>query len=268
MDPITFTAIVAALSAGVATGAGKVVETAVVDSYNGLKGALKRRFGNDSDVVEAVYKLEQKPDSEDDKIALQRKMEAARADEDPDIRQAAQQLLEQLQMQPGGEQHIQHAHGSYIAQADRGSTATVDNRSGDTITVGDIASSQGIAIGRQASATVTGHNMPNDVKIDAGELRAALAGLYDSLDQTELPREKTRSAQTAAGNALDAVSEDEVKSATVVENVKKVGETIKQANVAVREGSAIWQNVKKLAQLIGPLVGGANIVGSWFGAPL
>lgn len=108
--------------------------------------------------------------------------------------------------------------------------------------------------------------MPSDVKIDAGELRAALEGLYDSLDQTgELPRDRTRSAQTAAGNALDAISEDEVKSETVVENVKKIGETIKQANVAVREGSALWQNVKNLAQLLGPLVGGASIVTAWFG---
>jgi hypothetical protein len=34
MDPITL-AIVAALSAGVATGAGKVVENALVDAYQG-----------------------------------------------------------------------------------------------------------------------------------------------------------------------------------------------------------------------------------------
>ena len=34
MDPITFTAIVAALSAGVATGAGKVMENALVDAVH------------------------------------------------------------------------------------------------------------------------------------------------------------------------------------------------------------------------------------------
>jgi len=266
MEPITVTAIVAALSAGVAMGAGKVVENALVDAYQGLKAALKRKFGDDSEVVKAVDQLEQQPDSEGRKGMLQEEVEAVGADEDPDIRQAAQQLLELLKVQPGGEEHIQHARGSYIAQADRGSTATVDvNRSGDNITAGDIAGSQGIAIGRQASATVTGHNMLSDVKIDAGELRAALEGLYDSLGQTELPCEKTRSAQTAAGNALDAVSQDEVKSERVVENVKKVGETIKQANVAVREGSALWQNVKRLAQMIGPLVGGASVVNGWFG---
>ncbi len=34
-------------------------------------------------------------------------------------------LLEQIKAQPGGEQHIQNAIGSYIAQADHGGTATV-----------------------------------------------------------------------------------------------------------------------------------------------
>jgi hypothetical protein len=153
MEPTTFTAIVATLSAGVAAGVGKVGESALVDAYQELKAALKRQFGDNSEVVKAVDQLEQKPDSEGRKGMLRKEVEAVGADGDPDILQAAQQLLEQLKAQPGGEQHIQHARGSYIAQADRGSTATVDvNRSRDTITVGDIAGSQGIAIGRIARA--------------------------------------------------------------------------------------------------------------------
>jgi hypothetical protein len=125
MEPITFTAIVAALSAGVATGAGKVVENALVDAYQGLKATLKRKFGDDSDVVEAVDKLEQKPDSEARKALLQEEFQAAGVDEDIEIRQAAQKLRDLIKAQPGGEQHIQHAVGSYIAQADRGGTAEV-----------------------------------------------------------------------------------------------------------------------------------------------
>ena len=125
MDPITFTAIVAALSAGVATGVGKVVESAVVDAYQGLKATLRRRFGDDSDVVEAVDKLEQKPDSEARKALLQEEAEAAGVDRDPKVRKAAQDLLDRVEAQPSGEQHVQYARGSYIAQADRGSTAEV-----------------------------------------------------------------------------------------------------------------------------------------------
>jgi phage terminase small subunit len=126
MEPITFTAIVAALSAGVATGAGKVVENALVDAYQGLKATLKRKFGDDSEVVNAVNKLEQKPDSDARKALLQEEAEAANVDKDPQVRKAAQELLNRIKTQPRGEQHVQYARGSHIAQADRGSTATVN----------------------------------------------------------------------------------------------------------------------------------------------
>ncbi len=140
---------------------------------------------------------------------------------------------------------------------------------GDHITIGDISNAQGIAIGRHATARVVGHNMPQDVKIDAAELRTALEQLYDALSEAPLPRDKTRSAQTAAGNALDAVTNNEVKSGTVVENVQKIGETLKQTNVAVQEGSTLWASIQKLAPLLGPLVaGGAHVVAGWFGVPL
>jgi len=139
---------------------------------------------------------------------------------------------------------------------------------GDQITVGDVINAQGVAIGRNASARVIGNNILGDVKIDATELRSALEDLFDALNQAALPRDKTRSAQTAAGNALDAVKDDEVTADVVVENVKKIGETIKEANVVVQEGTSLWQSIKKLAPLVGPIVGGARIVAGWFGVPL
>ena len=102
------------------------MENALVDAYQGLKATLKRKFGDDSEVVDAVDKLEQKPDSEARKALVQEELEAAGADEDDEIRQAAEKVRELIEAQPGGEQHIQSAIGSYIAQADRGSTATVN----------------------------------------------------------------------------------------------------------------------------------------------
>jgi hypothetical protein len=138
---------------------------------------------------------------------------------------------------------------------------------GDNITVGDIINTQSVAIGRNATARVTGNNIAGDVKIDATELRSALEELFDALSQSSLPKDKTRSTQTAAGNALDAVNKNEVKADVVVDNVKKIGETIKEANIVVQEGTSLWQSVKKLAPLVGPLVGGAHIVAGWFGVP-
>jgi phage terminase small subunit len=125
MDPITFTAIVAALSAGVATGAGKVVENALVDAYQGLKSTLKRKFGDDSEVVKAVDTVEEDPKSDWRQGMLKEMLERAGADQDPEVRKAAEELREQVKRQPGGEQHVQYARGNYIAQADRGSTAEV-----------------------------------------------------------------------------------------------------------------------------------------------
>jgi hypothetical protein len=126
MEPITFTAILAALSVIAAGAGGAVGQNLATDAYEKLKATLRRRFGDDSDVVEAVDKLEQKPDSKGRKQTLQEEVEASGADQDPEVREAAQELLDQVKAQPGGEQHIQNAIGSYIAQADRGSTAAVN----------------------------------------------------------------------------------------------------------------------------------------------
>ncbi|NER23015.1 MAG: hypothetical protein F6J96_20410 [Symploca sp. SIO1C2] len=54
MDVIT-TAIVAALA--------NLSKDVIKDTYNGLKSALKKKFGSESDLIDAVDKLEKKPDS-------------------------------------------------------------------------------------------------------------------------------------------------------------------------------------------------------------
>jgi ribosomal protein L17 len=139
---------------------------------------------------------------------------------------------------------------------------------GDSITVGNVTSSQGVAIGRNTSVQVTGNNIISGTEIDAKEVRAALEALYDGLDKAGLPKDKIRSVQTAAGNAIEAVTDKEVKADIVADNVKKIGETIKQANVAIEEGSSLWHSIRRLSPLLGPLVGGARIVAAWFGVPI
>ncbi len=125
MDPIT-TAIIAAIATGVTGGATKVGQQAIVDAYTSIKGLLKKKFGEQSEVVKSVEGLEAKPDSTARKDLLKEEVAAAKADQDSDIRKAAQDLLDKISTQPDGEKHIQQAIGSYIAQADRGSTASVN----------------------------------------------------------------------------------------------------------------------------------------------
>ena len=87
MDSIT-TAIVAALA--------NLTKDAVKDSYNALKSTLKQKFGSESDLVDAVDKLENKPDSEGRKATLQEEVEIAKVNDDPHLLQLAQELLKQV----------------------------------------------------------------------------------------------------------------------------------------------------------------------------
>ncbi len=139
---------------------------------------------------------------------------------------------------------------------------------GDNIRVGNISGSQGVAIGHNASVSVTSSRMSSVTKINLQELRAVLEELWDALDTAQLQREQKRITQTAASNALDSVEGEESQSTIVIENVKKIGDTIRQTNVIVEEGSDLWQSVLKLIHLVGPLVGGARTVAGWFGISL
>jgi hypothetical protein len=125
MDPVTI-AILAAIGTTVAQGAGQAVgENVVDDIYARLKQSLASKFGKNSEVLQSVEAVEAKPDSAGRKETLREEVEASRVDRDPEIRAVAQELLDALAAQPGGEQHIQHAVGNYIAQAEDHSTAEV-----------------------------------------------------------------------------------------------------------------------------------------------
>lgn len=125
MDPVT-TAILAALSAGAIGGVTQVSTTAITDAYQKLKGVLVNKFGAKSKVVTAVADLEEEHDSKGRQLTLQEQIAKVKADQDQELVQAAQILLRELRSQPGGEQHIQNATGSYIAQASDHSTASVN----------------------------------------------------------------------------------------------------------------------------------------------
>jgi hypothetical protein len=101
-------------------------KTLITDTYGKLKALLSRKFGEHSDVLQAVDQLEKKPDSAGRKETLQEEIAAVKADQDNEILQAAQELLHQLQTLPESGPHMQSAIGSYIAQADRGSNASVN----------------------------------------------------------------------------------------------------------------------------------------------
>jgi len=124
MEPVT-AAIIAALSAGAASGATDIAKKALVDGYGGLKALISKKIGNNSDVADAMEKLQAEPDSHGRQQTVAEKLKASNANADPELLAAAQSLLELIKALPLGEQHIQHAVGTGIAQADHGSTASV-----------------------------------------------------------------------------------------------------------------------------------------------
>ena len=121
MDPIT-TAIIAALA--------NLSKDAIKDGYGALKAALKKKFGAESDLVDAVDKLEKKPDSEGRKATLQEEVEIAKVNDHSDIIQLAQDLLDKIKEQPGG----QHIITQNISNVKYAATSGLGNASISSIT--------------------------------------------------------------------------------------------------------------------------------------
>jgi hypothetical protein len=124
MDPIT-AAIVTAASAGAIEGLTEVSKTALTGVYGKLKALLVNKFGKESEVVQAVEQVEAKPASPARQALLAEEVLTVRADQDAELLQLAQTLLQALPASWEQAGHIQMATGTYIAQADRASHASV-----------------------------------------------------------------------------------------------------------------------------------------------
>ena len=117
MDPIT-----SAIVLGVA---GNFATDAIAAAYKSLKNALTKKHGQDSDLVDAVNKLEKNPDRDDRKATVQAEVEIAKVNDDRELVKLAQDLLNQLKEQPGGMSAInQTVNAKYAATSGTGN-ATV-----------------------------------------------------------------------------------------------------------------------------------------------
>jgi hypothetical protein len=126
MEPITTTAIISGLTAIAASGIDEVGKKAIGDAYEALKAAIKKKFGSDGKLPQAIDRLESDWNSQALKLLVKEKVEEAKAEEDGEIRDLARKLLNRLRVTPKGGWHIQQAVGSFNAQADRNSTATIN----------------------------------------------------------------------------------------------------------------------------------------------
>jgi hypothetical protein len=102
MDPISI--VIAALVAGVAAGAKDIAGAEVKDTYQGLKGLIKKKFAGEPK-AEMVLE-EHATDPETYEAPLKKKLTEAGIDRDEEIIKAAQDLLSQAKEQPGGQDII------------------------------------------------------------------------------------------------------------------------------------------------------------------
>jgi hypothetical protein len=98
MEPIT-TALVAAL--------GKLAEPAVKDAYDALKALIVRKLGGKHPVVDAVDRLEKKPESGGRRETLGEEIAGSAAAADAEIIAAARALLENVKKHGGGQEIVQ-----------------------------------------------------------------------------------------------------------------------------------------------------------------
>lgn len=143
MDPSTL--IVSAVVAGAVAAGQEVTAQAVKDSYAALKALLARKFGRHPDLVDAVSKVDARPDSAARQEMLKEELQATQADQDSEVLTAARQLLDRLaQGNPSSGAHYQAtntgsgavAQGPGAVAAGRGGVAAGGNLSGNTIITG------------------------------------------------------------------------------------------------------------------------------------
>lgn len=94
------------LTAAIMAALGNLGVKAVGDAYEGVKALVLRKFGAESDLADAMKKLEKQPDAKWRQDALQGEVEAAGADKDEEIIKAAQALLDAVKAQPGGAEAV------------------------------------------------------------------------------------------------------------------------------------------------------------------
>jgi hypothetical protein len=95
-------------TSAIAAALGDLGSAAVLGAYQAVKTLVLRKFGAESDLADALKKLEQKPDAQARQQLLKEEAAMAGADKDEEIIKAAQALLDAVKAQPGGAEAVQN----------------------------------------------------------------------------------------------------------------------------------------------------------------
>lgn len=97
MDPVTL--IISALLSGVTASASDVAKAAVKDTYDLFISHLRKRIGSKEDALDALDKVEKKPESEARQEVLREELHDLNIDKDEELIQLAQTILQKLDKQ-------------------------------------------------------------------------------------------------------------------------------------------------------------------------
>jgi len=125
MEPIT-----TALIAGATAGFTKIGSQLVNDCYTAIKTAIANKLGSQSDAMQALERLENKPDSEVRKGAVAEDLADLDIHNDTELATLAKYLLDAIDSEPAGAQHIkniQNVIGNGNMVVGPGSTVTISS---------------------------------------------------------------------------------------------------------------------------------------------
>jgi hypothetical protein len=125
-------------------------------------------------------------------------------------------------------------------------SVTITNGTGNVVSTGE----------GEVNATITiNQTAVNDIDVD--ELRKSLDELYEALGSSNLPGEVKQEAQAATFQAKkEGIKDGKVNGTNLATNLEVVGKTLEQANTVVEEGSTLWNSIKKVSKVVGPIVVG------------
>ncbi len=109
MDPIT-TAIVAALVAGISSGATDVGKKVIADAYEALKTSLIKKYGAKSKITRAITELESEPDYKPNQDALAGRVAQVKAADNHELKELAQTLIIALKSTSEGKKALSKYH--------------------------------------------------------------------------------------------------------------------------------------------------------------
>ena len=110
--------ILAELIAGATAAAKDTAGAAVQDAYNGLKALLKKKFEKDA-LAQAMVDAKRE-EIKQAEVLLKNKIVEAGVDKDNEITELAQDLLDKLKEQPGGQDIINQTQTSTMSGVNAG----------------------------------------------------------------------------------------------------------------------------------------------------